>query len=91
MLKKRRSKKLFTQKRSLSQKLCGFMKSFDIPQRFITETRLAMDPPALLIRPALDISFGVEDVHRLDEAVDLGYRAAVAALDGWDARAGRQA
>lgn len=68
-----------------------FMKSFDIPQRFITETRLAMDPPALLIRPALDISFGVEDVHRLDEAVDLGYRAAVAALDGWDARAGRQA
>lgn len=62
-----------------------FMKSFDIPQRFITETRLAMDPPEVLIRPELDVSFGVEDMHRLDEAVELGYEAARAALDRWDA------
>ncbi|MBN1423067.1 patatin-like phospholipase family protein [Candidatus Fermentibacteria bacterium] len=61
-----------------------FMKSFDIPQRFITETRLAMDPPEVLIRPHLDVSFGVEDVHRLDEAVELGYRAAQEMLDRWE-------
>ena len=61
-----------------------FMKSFDIPQRFITETRLAMDPPEVLIRPRLDVSFGVEDFHRLDEAVGSGYDAACEELDRWD-------
>ena len=60
-----------------------FMKSFDIPQRFITDTRLAMDPPELLIRPDLPVDFGVEDMHRLDEAVEIGYRSAVEALEGW--------
>jgi len=63
-----------------------FMKSFDIPQRFITETRLAMDPPDLLIRPPLDVDFGIEDIHRLEEAVESGYRAACEALDRWEAR-----
>ena len=67
--------------RSLTVEL--FMKSFDIPQRVITETRLALEPPDVLIRPALDVAFGVEDVHRLDEAVDLGHRAACEALDRW--------
>lgn len=62
-----------------------FMKSFDIPQRFITETRLAMDPPEVLIRPCLEVDFGVEDVHRLDEAVELGYDAAQQALQDWEA------
>ena len=58
-----------------------FMKSFDIPQRFFTGTRLAMDPPEVLIRPDLDLDFGVEDVHRLEEAVALGHEAARAAFD----------
>ncbi|NNE10103.1 MAG: patatin-like phospholipase family protein [Gemmatimonadetes bacterium] len=61
-----------------------FMKSFDIPQRFITETRLAMDPPEVLIRPKLEVNFGVEDVHRIDEAIRLGHQAAVAALEEWE-------
>lgn len=63
-----------------------FMKSFDVPQRFITETRLAMDPPEVLIRPALDVDFGVEDMHRLEEAVELGYEAAQTAVEDWEGR-----
>ena len=62
-----------------------FMKSFDIPQRLITETRLAMDPPEILVRPDLPVDFGVEDVHRLEEAVALGYEATHAALGRWEA------
>jgi NTE family protein len=68
--------------RSLTVEL--FMKSYDIPQRLITQTRLAMDPPEVLIRPDLDRDFGVEDVHLLDEAVALGRDAAVAALDAFE-------
>ena len=71
--------------RSLTVEL--FMKSFDIPQRFITDTRLAMDPPAVLVRPDLDLRFGVEDAHRLDEAVELGYEATLVALDAWQEKA----
>jgi NTE family protein len=61
-----------------------FMKSFDIPQRFITETRLAMDPPEILIRPPLDVDFGVEDIHRFEEAVELGYNTALMGLTEWE-------
>ncbi len=59
-----------------------FMKSFDIPQALVTSVRLSMQPPDLLIRPRLGRDFGVEDFHRLDEAVTEGYRSAVEALDG---------
>lgn len=69
--------------RSLTVEL--FMKSFDIPQRFITDTRLAMDPPELLIRPDLPVDFGIEDMHRLEEAVEIGYRTASERLDAWEA------
>ena len=61
-----------------------FMKSFDIPAAIITDLRLSIDPPELLIRPKLDVSFGVEDMHRGEEAYKEGYRAAVEALDGAD-------
>ncbi len=67
-----------------------FMKSFDIPQRLITDTRLAMDPPEILVRPELDVEFGVEDMHRLEEAIELGYHATVDALDRWIAANGRR-
>lgn len=53
-----------------------FMKSFDIPAALVTEMRLAMAPPDVLIRPELETRFGVEDFHRLKEAVEEGYRAA---------------
>jgi NTE family protein len=61
-----------------------FMKSFDIPAAMITETRLAMAPPELLIRPQLPVDFGVEDMHRAEEAYAKGYSAAVIALDNSD-------
>ncbi|MDZ7705448.1 MAG: patatin-like phospholipase family protein [Trueperaceae bacterium] len=64
--------------RSLTIEL--FMKSFDIPQTILTETRLSLHPPALLIRPELDSQFGVEDFERLDEAVEAGYRGATERL-----------
>jgi NTE family protein len=65
-------------KRSLTIEL--FMKSFDVPQAVLTEMRLALQPPALLIQPALDLQFGVEDFERLEEGVDAGYQAATALL-----------
>lgn len=61
-----------------------FMKSFDIPANLITEMRLAISPPELLIRPDLDVNFGVEDIHRAQEAYDAGYRAATEALENTD-------
>lgn len=64
--------------RSLTIEL--FMKSFDVPQAVITETRLSLHPPALLVRPDLDTQFGVEDFERLDEGVDEGYRSMTASL-----------
>jgi len=64
--------------RSLTIEL--FMKSFDVPQAVLTEMRLALQPPALLITPALDTHFGVEDFDRLDEGIDAGYQAAKASL-----------
>lgn len=62
-----------------------FMKSFDIPAQAITEMRLAMNPPELLIRPHLDVNFGVEDIGRAKEAYETGYQAARDALepDDW--------
>lgn len=69
--------------RNLTMEL--FMKSFDIPQRFITDTRLAMDPPELLVRPRLPVEFGVEDAHRWEEAVEIGYRATKKAIERWEA------
>jgi NTE family protein len=56
-----------------------FMKSFDIPAYTITEMRLATNPPELLIRPELDVNFGVEDIGRAEEAYDEGYRATIEA------------
>ncbi len=60
-----------------------FMKSFDIPQALVTRMRLTMTPPDVLIRPALDTEFGVEQFGRIDEALAAGYdagRGALAAL-----------
>lgn len=63
-----------------------FMKSFDVPQRVLTEMRLSMQPPELLIRPELDSQFGVEDFFRADEAIEQGYLAAKKALEPWTSK-----
>lgn len=60
-----------------------FMKAFDVPQALVSQMRLAMAPPDLLIRPPLDRDFGVEQFGRIDEALTTGHEAACAALDDW--------
>jgi NTE family protein len=61
-----------------------FMKAYDIPTALITDLRLAVHRPRVLIRPTLDPHFKMEDFDRLDEAVDAGYEAAAAALSAAD-------
>ena len=60
-----------------------FMKSFDVPQALVTQMRLAMSPPDLLIRPELGRDFGVEQFGRRDEAFEVGYDTARRALEAW--------
>ncbi len=57
-----------------------FMKAFDIPAAMLTEARLALNPPDVLIRPQLDPDLKTEDMNRYGEAVEAGYEAAEAAL-----------
>ena len=59
------------------------MKAFDVPQRLLTEMRLSMNPPEVLIRPDLDNQFGIEDFRRAAEAISQGYQAAKQALAAW--------
>ena len=61
-----------------------FMKSYDIPQKIITDMRLSLHPPELLIRPKLDNQFGVEDFNRLEQAFVLGYQETSDSLDNWN-------
>ncbi len=60
-----------------------FMKAFDIPQVMLTEARLALNPPSLLIRPKLSVDLKMEDMNRYDEAIDAGYEAAEKALENF--------
>jgi len=58
-----------------------FMKAFDIPAAMLTETRLALNPPEVLVRPRLDPDLKTEDFTRYAEAVDAGFVATEAALE----------
>ena len=58
-----------------------FNKAFDIPAAMLTDLRLALNPPELLVRPQLDPDLKTEDFHRLDEAVAAGYAAAVTEIE----------
>lgn len=58
-----------------------FMKAYDIPTALITELMVAAIRPTVMIRPPLDPSLKLEDFDRLEEAVEVGYKAAVKALD----------
>ena len=80
-IKKRENPFLRLFKRGLTIEL--FMKSYDIPQKHLTEMRLALHPPELLIRPKLDAQFGVEDFSRLSEAMVLGHNAATRSIKKW--------
>ena len=56
------------------------MKAIEIPQAPLTSIRLSLNPPEVLIRPALDPDLKLEDYKRLDEAVEAGFIAADAKL-----------
>ena len=58
-----------------------FMKAFDIPGAMLTESRLALNPPELLVRPRLDPDLKLEDMSRFAEAADAGFVATEAALE----------
>lgn len=60
-----------------------FMKAVDIPQKVLTEMRLSLHPPEVLIRPPLGADFGIEDFGRMKEALQLGYGAAKERLEAW--------
>lgn len=57
-----------------------FMKAFDIPAAMLTESRLALNPPEILVRPRLDPDLKIEDMHRYEEAIDAGFVATEVAL-----------
>lgn len=57
------------------------MTSVNIMQMRITRSRMAGDPPELVIAPRL-AHLGLLDFHRAKEAIDEGYAAAKAALPG---------
>jgi NTE family protein len=56
------------------------MKAIEIPQAPLTSIRLSLNPPEVLIRPALDPDLKLEDYKRLEEAVEAGFVAADAKL-----------
>jgi len=58
-----------------------FMKAFDIPAALMTNLALTAYRPTVLIRPPLDPHLKVEDYNRFDEAIEVGYQAAVQTLD----------
>ncbi len=60
------------------------IKSSELTQRLNTELRLALHPPKVLVRADLPTDMGVEDFGRTEEAVEAGYRSAVAALSSSD-------
>ncbi len=61
-----------------------FMKAFDIPAAMLTETRLALNPPDLLIRPKLGPHLKIEDMNRYSEAINAGFEATEKALKDSD-------
>ena len=58
-----------------------FMKAFDIPAAMLTDSRLALNPPDVLVRPRLDPDLKTEDMRRFVEAADAGFVATEAALE----------
>jgi len=62
-----------------------FLKSFDVPLRVLTEMQLALHPPDVLVRPALDPDFKREDFDRLAEAVEAGYRRTHESMEEFEA------
>lgn len=56
------------------------IKASELTQNLNTELRLALHPPAVLVRADLANDLGIESFGRADEAIDAGYRSAVEAI-----------
>lgn len=85
---------VFTDERSLWEKLRRpllegkrpllfemMMKAIDIPQAPLNSIRLSLNPPEVLIRPALSPDLKIEDYSKLDDAVKAGYAVAEIKLE----------
>lgn len=64
------------------------MKAYDIPQRLLTDARVALNPPDLFVRPPIDPSIKVEDFDKWQQPHDAGYAAMSAALAAHGERIG---
>jgi len=57
------------------------MKSYDIPQRMLTDVRLALNPPDILVRPPIDPDIRVQDFDEWQQPYEAGYEAMHVALE----------
>jgi NTE family protein len=64
------------------------MKAYDIPQRMLTDARVALNPPDIFVRPAIDPSIKVEEFDKWRQPSEAGYAAMRAALQEFGARIG---
>ncbi len=56
-------------------------KAYDIPQRLLTDVRLALNPPDILVRPLIDPDIRVQDFDEWKQPYEAGYEAMYMALD----------
>ncbi len=64
------------------------MKAYDIPQRLLTDARVALNPPDIFVRPPIDPAIKVEDFDKWRQPYDAGYEATRAALEAFGERIG---
>jgi len=57
------------------------MKAYDIPQRLLTDARVALNPPDIFVRPPIDPEIKVEDFDEWEQPCEAGYSATKAALE----------
>lgn len=57
------------------------MKAYDIPQRLLTDARVALNPPNILVRPPIDPDVRVESFDQWEQPVQAGYEAMGVALE----------
>jgi len=64
------------------------MKAYDIPQRMLTDTRLALNPPDIFVRPPIDPSIKVENFEDWRQPFEAGYEATHIAIEEFGERIG---
>ena len=57
------------------------MKAYDIPQRMLTDARVALNPPDIFVRPHIDHEVKVEDFEDWRQPFEAGYEAMREALE----------